>query len=548
MNPDLHATNFKVKWAALFFMLMLSFSLLSCYQHYFRTHTQNKADADMLERLRSSNKIFLVHYQNGIVALQNVSIKNNTLTADTSLLDQLHLKYANPETGRTNRVKKTDKPGTLMEVHLYTNDAKPATGNISIPVSSINRVDVYELDKGATTTNHVLSTVGVVLVTAVVVTAIAVAIACNCPQVYVDNNGSYEFNGGMYSGAVFSSLERKDYMPLTGLQPVNDQLKIKIGNAPNEEQFINSVQLLKVDHAAGSNVLADRHGNIFAWSGAEAPVAAIAGKEDLKQQLLQVDGDQYAFDNGSTNKGPATIDLTFNKPANSTKARLILHGNNSQWSGYIYKKFNSLFGEGIDKWRAKEDKADPAMMEKWQRDQSLPLMVYLEQEKQWNFVDHFAMTGNTASRDMIMEIDLSKVTGDVVKIKLETTYRFWDLDYAAIDFSGGRLQSQVYIDPFNASVNTNDQRQALLTKDKSYTQLSGNDEINLQFNIPSSAKNLKSTYFLVCSGYYHSLEQFEGKQKLGELMKFKKAGAFNAFSQKTYFHLNDELSKLVIKQ
>ncbi|MEP6673862.1 MAG: hypothetical protein ABJA78_01860 [Ferruginibacter sp.] len=533
-----------------FLLLIVAFALTvsSCYQHYFKTHTQQKADTDMLQKLQSANKYFIVHFKTGVAGLTNLSIKNNTIEADIVTLGEDHLKYLNPETSRTNRVKKNDKNAALMEVHLYTNEEKKDNGRLSLPLSSVNRVDVYEFDKSATNANHIISTVGVVIASVAVVTLIAVAIACNCPQIYVNNNGQYQFNGGMYSGAVYSSLERTDYMPLGSLQPTDNMLNLKIGNAPNEEQFINSVQLLKVDHPVGSKVMVDRHGNIFSYKDPQLPISVLAGTDDVKEILRQTDQNYYSFNNNQGKKDFSNVILSFKKPANAAKAKLLIHGKNSDWSGYIYKEFNSLFGEGMSQWKKQEDKADPKVMEQWQKDQAMPVMVYVQNGNNWNYADYFAMTGNTASRDLVMELDLSNIKEETINIKLETVYRFWDLDYAAIDFSDNEIQSSSYMDPVKASLaDATDEKNNLLLKDRQYCHLTGADAINLQFGPAVVHDKISSTWFLVSSGYYHSLEEYEGKPKLMELMKFKNKGTFNAFSKSKYQHVNDELEKYAVK-
>ena len=78
------------------------------------------------------------------------------------------------------------------------------------------------------------------------------------------------------------------------------------------------------------------------------------------------------------------------------------------------------------------------------------LMVYVEKDGKWLFADYFAHTGNTASRDMIMELDLSDIKTDQVKIKLETVYQFWNLDFAGIDFSENRNTSSTLLVPTKA--------------------------------------------------------------------------------------------------
>src|SRR6266487_1237368 len=181
--PILFFLRKKIK-GRIIIILMTVVILSGCFQHYFRTHTQTKADEATIQQLMSINKYFIIHLKNRVAGVENLTVSNDKIEANLISLPPEHLKYLDPETNRTNRVKLKDKTTTLMEVHLYTSTQIDAGQNhLSLPLSSFDRIDIYEFDKKATTANHVLSIVGVTVVVASVVGLIAFAIACNCPQV-----------------------------------------------------------------------------------------------------------------------------------------------------------------------------------------------------------------------------------------------------------------------------------------------------------------------------------------------------------------------------
>src|ERR1051326_7756750 len=308
-------------------ILMTGIILSGCFQHYFRTHTQTKADEAGIQQLMSINKYFIIHLKNRVAGVEHLTVSNDKIEADLVSLPPEHLKYLDPQTDKTNRVKLKDKTTALMEVHLYTTTGTDAGQNhLSLPLSSFNRIDVYEFDKSATNANHILSIVGITVVAATAIGLIAFAIACNCPQVCVNHNGTYEFVSGVYSGAVYSSLERTDYLPLHNLQAVNNSFDIKIKNVNDEEQFINRMQLLQVNHPGSVNVLVDRHGNILSYDKLQVPVSATINKQaDITKQLSVADGDQYLFDGEKEEKGFSSVSLTFNKPPGANKAKLVIH-------------------------------------------------------------------------------------------------------------------------------------------------------------------------------------------------------------------------------
>jgi hypothetical protein len=524
------------------FLVLLSLS--SCYLNYYTTNTRSSVDANTMTRLKSENKYFIIHFFNSTYGLENMYMEGDTLHGKLVGLTNEHLKYLHPATVEKNRYKRADEAQALMEVHMYTNaNNKPGDSIFAASLSSFNRSDIYEFNGAATRKNHILSTVGIVATVVGIASFITFAIAiaslgsgCNCPQVYLDNAGTYSFKGGLYSGAVYSTLERIDYLPLKEIPADAKSISFKISNAKNEEQFINNVHLIQVNHVPDVTILPDRHGNFFSYSSIASPLSVSTdGKNNLKNVLVKTDQVYYSFDNRANENGLSDLILTFNKPHNTDKAKLIIHGRNTYWGGLLHKEFISYFGDGFEKWREKQEKADPKELEKWQTDQALPLMVYIKTSTGWKFVDYYPLIGNTATRDMIMEINTEKIEEETIKLKIETAYRFWDLDFAGIDYSTNDNIINTIIEPDKAvASDSTDERTILRSSDHQYAHLTGDESIYFKYTVPVSPKNNLSSYFLVSSGYYHNLEQITGKTNFMELYKFQKKGAFDKFSREKY--------------
>lgn len=541
------AGNSKKTAYAITFLIVIS--LTSCFRNFYRTNTKPSIDAATMGKLSSENKYFVIHFANSTNGLEQVSMKGDSLHGKLVPLPLEHSKYLYPTVANPkNRVRRIDENDALIEVHLYTNaERKNGDSLFSATPSSFNRADIYELNRSATTTNHILSTVGIVATVGMIVGTIAAIAAtsavassaegCNCPQVYInDNNGKYSFASGLYSGAVYSTLERMDYLPLTAVSTDAQNISYKIANAKDEEQFINQVQLLQVNHLPGTNVLQDSHGNIFSYENTTSPLTALADKNnDIKNLLQQTDEKYYSFDNAPNKNGFSDVILNFDKPSGVDKAKLLIHARNTYWGGLLHKEFINMFGDGFEKWREKQEKADPEKLQRWQTAQALPLMVYIKTTTGWKLVDYFPLIGNTASRDMIMEINTSDIKENNIELKLETTYRFWDLDFAGIDYSTGENFTKNIIEPLHAiKTDGTDQKEILTNSDKRYTHLTGDEAISFDYSVPKTTGKTISSYFLVSGGYYHNLEHITGKTNFIELYKFRKKGAFDKFSRYKY--------------
>lgn len=518
------------------FICLSIFTLSSCFLNFYRTNTASSIDANTASKLSSENKYFIIHFANSTNGLEQAHVEGDTLYGKIVPLPPEHSLYLDPDINSDkNRVKSRDKKNTLLEVHLYTtlplqNDSMFATN-----ITSFNRADVYELNKSATNENHILSVIGLSLAGILIVGSIALAIACNCPQVYVQNNNGYEFTSGLYSGAVYSTLERTDYLPLNTIAYGAKDISLKIANAKDEEQFINKVELWRVNHSKNSEILIDRQGNIHSYQKLQAPAFATTdGENNITDILLNRDHHYYSFNNTANNEGFSDVRLTFDKPADTKIVKLIIHARNTFWGGLIHKDFLNLFGEGFEKWREKQEKTDPKELEKWQTDQALPLMVYLKTSGGWKFIDYYQLVGNTAGRDMIMKINTQNIKGNKIELKLQTAYRFWDLDFTAMDYSNDENFTTDIIEPEEALKSGTDQKEALSNTDKAYTILTGDEFISLKYSVSPAIENNNVSYFLVSAGYYHTLEQFVGKPNYAELFKFQKRGAFDKFSRDKY--------------
>jgi hypothetical protein len=517
-----------------------------CYLNFYKTNTQPTLDKATIESLQNKNRYFIGHLKDGNYALKNISINNNLMEADAEPLAAEHTKYLNPDENQgymhhpgesSPRYKKKDEV-MLSEVHIYAEtESLQQKPRLSIPLASVKRVDVYEKDIPQTRMNHIGSTVGITVTAGVAILVGALAIACNCPQVYTYEGGRYQFKSGVFSGAVYSSLERTDYLPLGDLQADNDKFLFRLMNNQQEEQFVNQLQLVKVSHDPASGVLIDRHGKVQNYKEPIAPATTSITKDEPGLALLSRDGRAFNFDE----KGDAASDfgsviLTFNKPAHAKQAKLIVNAKNSAWAGYLFETFSSLFGDKSQAFIAKEDREKKQKIERWQQEQALPLMVYIETDKGWQVVDYFPTTGNTAARDMIIAIGLPETNKDKVRIKLETAFKFWELDYAAMDFSADAHYQPEFINVSAAakSNSPHEEEANLLARDDQYSRLLQGEYISAEFKTPPQAPHQVNSYFLSATGYYHSLKSYNGKPDIAKLRFFRKKGAFNQFSEDAF--------------
>lgn len=527
------------------YLFAVCFFTSGCFQFFYSTNTKTSFNDSTFEKLKNSNKYFIVHLKTGDYALKDLRIDSNQLRADVGPILSEHKNYLDPVAGSSPSYKKKEGNEVLNEIHIYAlSQTLEDSTHLSIPVSTITRVDMYEKNITKTRTNHAISTAAAIIIPIGILVAL-VAVACNCPQVYAYNGSEYQFKSGVFSGAIYSSLEKTDYLPLEGPSNVNGKFMFRLMNNQQEKQFINQLQLISISHDTADHVLLDRSGIIHTYRTPVSPAYTSLKSDEDGQVFKQRDGNAFLFNeksNPASNFG--SVILSFTKPADTKQAKLIVNAKNSFWAGYVFEEFSSLFGDKFQKYQSMQDKADRYKLERWQKEQALSLMVYLETDNGWQLVDYYPTTGNTAGRDMIMALNIPDTKKNDIRIKLESAFMFWELDYVAMDFSSDVNLKPVFIYAANAMNSLHNQNDtANISKiDSHYSIILQDDFLAVEFEVSATASS-KNSYFLASTGYYHSLKQYDGKADLAELNHFKKKGYFSEFSEYKFTVVKNLLAK-----
>ncbi len=530
------------RMAGIVILLTLTFAFSGCFKNYFKTKTLTISDSSVTA-LKNADKYFVVHLKNGFYNLRNITLNGNTIEGSVQALAPEREKFVMANNPAAKTYKSRDKSLLFSEVHLYAQDESATeSSHVSIPLTSVSQIIVYEKDTGKTVASYLLGGVGIYLGVTALVGLILLA-TCNCPQVYTFDGDQYNFKSGVFSGAIYSSIEKTDYLPLDNIQSINGKYHFKLANNQQEVQFINQVQLISAEHSNSTNVLLDRKGTPYTYGNnlSRGRIENLSGP--VEEVLQNKDGKVYMFEQQSDGKSLfGSVILNFTPTDDNGEGKLIVHAKNSSWSGYIFDEFSSLFGSKYQSWVSRQDNAKREVIEKWQQEQALPLTVYVETDNGWTFADYFPFTGNTAGRDMIMKLKLPKDKKNV-RVKIECAHMFWELDYAAMDFSKDEPVKITQVAADVAKANDAIKLAELAAKDKSYVALKEDEALTVEFTQPSPVTGKTQSIFLSATGYYHSTKEYTGKTETAALYQFKKKGAFNRFSQIKYSQAKEALAK-----
>jgi hypothetical protein len=544
------------KWKSSILLFLGMIILAGCFRKFYSTGTVTQVDSAAIQKLKTANKYFIIHYKDSVLELSNFSIDSNVIEGKIGVLPKDHTTQLNPGPDEAKSFKNAYSDAILSEVHLYVNSNKSETAaypGVRIPLSDIYRMDVYEFDKKKTNSSTVLSVVGIAATTALIVLGISAVSnigptaaptssttnGCGCPQVYVEQKGNFDFQNGIFSGAVYANLERMDYLSLGDLQPENSDIRLRISGHENEIQFVNSAQLIGVPHQQDSKIMVDDKGKFCSIHNTEiAEQATTDDNRNISILLSKADGNVFQFDTGDPKEEYSKAYLAFKKPFDKGNVRLLIRAKNSNWAAVINNEYTLLFGKEYIAHRDKWENTNPDKMKGFLLKQGLPIKVYVENEGKWEYAGYFPLNGTDNYRDMVTEIKLPESKSNSFRIKLESVYRFWDLDYAAIDYSSQEELNSFTIEPSSVSnILKGDQKEQLSRKDKRYVELKNGESVDLAFRIPEKEENKTVSYFLASSGYYHIQKTYPVKANVSRLKEFKKPGEFDRFSREKYQEL-----------
>ena len=446
--------------------------------------------------------------------------------------------------------EKSNRRSRQFEGHIWvTDDASlrpDINGKIAVSLENIKKIEVYDLRKGLT----VLSTTGLILgsgtVAVFLFTILAGIYIFSCPSVYVYNGEEYVFTGEIYSGATFPPAERHDYLPLPGISEAEGTYRLKIANEDPEIDHTNLAELMVFDHPENTDVLVDKYGQVHTIKEPVAPETAVNLDDIPVDELIRSKDDTYyvGYDYSGDRIWDGVV-LSFPRPDNADTAKLILRAKNSMWLDYAYSHFLDQFGEVYTVWYEEQKKAPASEMEQWQREQGIVLSVYVERHGEWEYADSFNVIGPKAGKDVVLPVDLTGVDAGRVRVKLEGGILFWEIDYAAMDFTPDepvvqkRVQLESAVDQHGEDV-----ANRLLTDDGLYyDQPRVGDEAVLSFVVPLEAPGLERTVILHTKGYYEIIKDPSGKPDMAFLYSMEEPGAFTRYSKEYFQELVSTLYK-----
>lgn len=520
------------------FILAIFFVFAGCNRYYKAVTTNVKANPDKsVDSLKNQNRYFILRTPSQAYFMRNIILSEDRKKI-TCMLDDIPIEHQDYLYKGKGNLRYKD-PFVLNEVHMYIgNDSALSKGSYTLSLDQIQKIEVIEKDKKRTTSSYVIGALGYTIGAIAVVAIIIAATKSSCPFISAYTNNEFVLQGETYGGAIYPQLARDDYMPLRMTSTADNTLQLKISNELQEQQYTDFADLEVITHSEKIKVLADEKGNLYGIADPQSPVAAWTGnnKDALTPLLKKDDNTLLHFDDTLATDATNYVITKFNKPAGIQNGKLILAIKNSYWLDYLYGEMAKSFGSYYNTYVKKQYKKPAATLLQWAKDQKIPLEVSVKTKTGWQKMTDLTTIGPLATREIVVPLDLKNVEGSSVEIRLSSGFMFWEIDYAAIDFSEENNFSVETISPSVATDETGKDVLPLLNKkDGIYLEqpVPGNC-VTLEYKCVPQRPNTTQTYILHTRGYYTHERDLKGSPNIAFLKQFKKPGGLASYSLELY--------------
>ncbi len=521
-------------------VLTLAFLQLLAGCNYYRIKSvPGEDDQRLLTTVKAFNdadKYIILHWNGGSFHLDQPEVDAELMEIrgiPTEVTDQHRYGHAS-QLDKAYRYRKAYQ-NPLNEVHLYLAPEVALIKDqpLRIPLQAINDVAESNAARGKTAGNVLLTVVG----SLALLTIIVALTKSSCPFVYAESDSGWAFQGELYPGNIIENAQRPDYLPLKGLKSEGDRYRLRITNELREIQHTDQAVLRVLDHPDSVAVVLDTEGEPHTISDPRPPVRALAdGSRDVLEMIREADQQPVAFDSQKRESdGTRQLQMSFERPAGVKEAKLLLTLKNSLWLDFAFGQFYEKFGDAYPQFQRRQQSTSLEDASRWRREQSLPLTVYVSTATGWVKQAEVPAMGPLAFRDIVIPLDLDNTTAGPVQVRLQTGFKFWDLDRAAIDYSENSCVSSVVVVPDSALDDSGREvGEDLAQRDGRYvTQDRVGSVVSVEYPVPPRSDTGRSV-FLENAGFYTYLRDYSGTPDVSELRKFREPGHFTRFTEERF--------------
>jgi hypothetical protein len=330
------------------------------------------------------------------------------------------------------------------------------------------------------------------------------AIFGSCPTFYTE--GTLEAEGFSYS--IAPAFEARDVDALRHA-PTSSVYRLEVRNEALETHYINQLELLSYEHAAGSTLLPDGFGRATVLRGSVTPITARdADGRDVRAAVMQED-DQFFATSEPRLAGARPdqlhdyIEVNFGTVSSDSVAVVVRARNSLLTTVLLYDVMLGDAGAHALDWLARDmSRIDAAgHVANWYTSR-MGMRVEVWQDGGWRHVARLPDAGPIAWKDFAVLLPVQQ--GQPVRARLHFPADNWRIDHVYLGVDARRVKPTVI--PLSRVVN--DERitdasalRALARADDDYLITEPGRRFFAEFDLPAR-NGMQRSYMLASQGYY----------------------------------------------
>src|SRR4030095_15983844 len=120
----------------------------------------------------------------------------------------------------------------------------------------------------------------------------------------------------------------------------NGNYQIKISNKLDEKQYTDLTRLLVIEHPNTCRAYLDKYGKVMTTTHELVQAGSIdSDNKNYTQSLSEKDSSYYSFTDEPEGGEASSIIMTFDKPRDASRGKLIVSASNTIWADYLFNEF-----------------------------------------------------------------------------------------------------------------------------------------------------------------------------------------------------------------
>lgn len=395
---------------------------------------------------------------------------------------------------------KIPSPAELSDPRLA--DKHP---RVAVAVADVKSTEVAETQAAVSA----VGVLGVVALAAAVVAGQSLS-STSCPIAYVWDGHDWRRDSGTFAGGIAEALAQPDVDVLEWVRPAERRLRIRYANERPETDFTDLLQVDVVEHAPGLTLAPDAEGRLHTLGGLVAPRAA-RDRQDRDALLRVTFRDEWFWESVVTGRDSSRpedardgLELVFPRPPGASRAKLVVEGQHSLWASWMVRELVRWHGTSTDAWYDSlrtVPGAAAAIRSLFDRIGNIEVAV--ASPGGWSRQGVIREAGPEVTKRQLLELDLSQVPGDSVRVRLETTVATWVIDRIAIDYSADQPVVVTKAPLVSARDRAGRDARAVVERvDGDYLIQRPGDRVDLEFSLPAPTVGRARSVVLRSHGWY----------------------------------------------